>query len=117
MAMPQRRRWDRFRIALDVTIAGDGLGAGLSCKTLDICEGGLGVACPIVLTVGEDYRFAIPGLTEAPLTGTVRWCTPSPAAGGFALGIALEAMSARQSEDVAEAISRWKAQSVRMGDE
>lgn len=112
MTTIQRRRWERHRIALDVTVsAADGSVAGV-CVTTDVCEGGLGLRSAVALDAGAVYRFSIPALAAQPLGGIVRWCTPTADGAEFMLGIELEAASARQSEEIAEAIASWRADSA-----
>jgi hypothetical protein len=116
MTTSQRRRWDRCRKELDVTVLG-GEDGEITCKTLDLCEGGIGLVCSTSLATGRSYRFAIRDVTAEPMPGTVRWCTTSSAHQSFQVGIELDGMSARQTEDLAEAIARWRAEGVRLGDE
>lgn len=109
MSALQRRRWERYSKELDVTIAGPG-GVTLRGRTQDVCEGGIGLLCVETLAVGSDYRFSIAEIGEAPLVGTVRWCTPSPAHGANVVGVELTGLTSTQVHALTECIARWKAQ-------
>lgn len=110
MTTLQRRRWERYRKELDVIIeAGDG-SPDIRCKTLDICEGGLGVVSTEQLSVGAEYRFVLPAITPKPMVGIVRWCTPSTSRGGNHIGVELTGVSSTQLEDLADAIARFKVE-------
>lgn len=108
MSSVQRRRWDRFRKTLDVVIIGSD-DVELAGNTQDICEGGIGIICKEALQVGEEYRFVISAISDTPLVGMVRWCTPSPARGANIIGVELTAISGSQTEAIADSIARWKA--------
>jgi hypothetical protein len=107
--MLQRRRWERYRKELDVTVSGDGMPRARA-RTQDVCEGGLGIICAETLTVGGEYRFNIAELGDAPLIGTIRWCTPSPGRNANLVGVELNELSASQSDALAGCIARWKAE-------
>ena len=109
MTALQRRRWERYRKELDVTITGPG-GETLRGRSEDICEGGLGLLCQDTLSVGTDYAFSIAEIAAAPLVGTVRWCTPSPAHGANVVGVELTGLTSTQVHALAECIGRWKAE-------
>jgi PilZ domain-containing protein len=113
--MLQRRRWERYRKELDVTVSGDGVPRLLG-RTQDVCEGGLGIICTETLTVGDEFQFTIAELGDAPLIGTVRWCTPSAARNANLVGVELNQLSASQSEALAGCIARWKAEDAGRGD-
>jgi hypothetical protein len=106
--MLQRRRWERYRKELDVIVRRSGSSDSLACRTLDICEGGLGLLCAEALEVGDDYEFEVREISRTPIVGTIRWCTPSPARGLNLIGVELTGVTARQVEDIKRAIERWK---------
>ena len=114
MTMLQRRRWERYRKTLDVTIHADG--RTIAARTQDVCEGGLGVISPEPFESGAACRFAVPEIDAEPLSGTVRWCTPSSALGAYLLGVELIALTARQTEAIADRIARWRAEDAATGD-
>ena len=100
--MLQRRRWERHRIALDVVVRlGDDV---VSCRTSDLCEGGLGLIAPRPLDAGAELRFEVAAITATPLPGTVRWCTPGSA--GFQIGVELTDLTDRQLDDLRSAIEK-----------
>ena len=109
MGIVQRRRWDRYRVALDVLIQTPD-GREIAARTQDVCEGGLGVICDETLPSGADYGFLIAVIDETPLAGAVRWCTPSAALGANLIGVELTTLTARQTEALAERIAQWKAE-------
>jgi hypothetical protein len=110
MTIAQRRRWERYRKEFDVAVELHGGRATVQCKSVDVCEGGIGILCPEQLATGADYRFSAPALTASPFTGTVRWCTPMPARGQNHVGVELSGLTARQVDDVRRAIETWKAE-------
>ncbi len=107
--MLQRRRWERYRVALDVVIQ-TADGREIAARTQDVCEGGLGIVCSEDLPAGMACAFSIPAIHDAPLAGEVRWCTASAAAGANLLGIELTALSAHQTEALAERLTQWKSE-------
>jgi c-di-GMP-binding flagellar brake protein YcgR len=116
MSMAQRRRWERFRKTLDVTIRTPE-GRTISARTQDLCEGGLGLLSPEALAVGSACSFMIAEIDQAPLSGTVRWCTPSPRSGENVVGVELTALTSRQTSSLAERIARWREEDVAAGDD
>ena len=113
--MQQRRRWERYRKTLDVVIHADD-GRTIRARTQDLCEGGLGIVCDEPLAAGSYYRFAIAEIDDAPLAGEVRWCTASASLGGNLIGVELTALSAKQTEALADRIARWRAEDAARGD-
>ena len=109
MSTTQRRRWERCRKEVDVVISGDDVPRLLG-RTQDVCEGGLGIICRETLTVGGEYRFSIDEIGESPMTGTIRWCTPSPARGANLVGVEFSQLTASQSEAITRCIARWNAE-------
>ena len=109
MSFAQRRRWERCRKTLDVVVQTYD-GRALRATTQDVCEGGLGILCDEPLSAGAQCGFLIAAIDAQPLPGVVRWCTASPALGTNVVGIELTAMSARQTEAIADRIAAWKAE-------
>ena len=115
MSMPQRRRWERVRRQLHARVAAASGNGSMTCSTLDICEGGLGLLAGTALDVGGEYRITVPDLTPEPMSGTVRWCT---ALGDVhSMGIELVALTAAQAADLRAAVERWVAEDADRSDD
>jgi len=104
-----RRRWERYRKELDVVITSSG-GTTVRGRTQDLCEGGLGVVCDDLLSVGGDYGFTIAEVGDTPLVGTVRWCTAKAASAGNLIGVEFTGLSKAQAEALADRIARWRSE-------
>ena len=116
MSVLQRRRWERYRKELEVFVSrGEGR-ESIRCRTLDVCEGGLGLICPEALEVGSTYAFEVREISAVPLAGTVRWCTASTVHKANHVGVELTGITARQVEELANAIARWRAADLGSGD-
>jgi PilZ domain-containing protein len=111
MSTLQRRRWERYRVTLEVVIRTPD-GRELTARTQDVCEAGLGVVCAEPLATGADCAFLVRAIDDLPLAGTVRWCTRSAALSAHVIGVELTALTERQTQALAERISRWKAESL-----
>jgi c-di-GMP-binding flagellar brake protein YcgR len=116
MSEPQRRRWERYRKELAVEIvAGDGVTA--RGRTQDVCDGGLGVLCAQALEMGAEYGFRIAEIIDTPLSGNVRWCTPTQNPGEFLAGVEFSGLSKSQAESLHACMARWRSESGDAGDD
>jgi len=109
MSALARRRWERYRKALDVVITSSD-GMTMRGRTQDLCEGGLGVVCQDILSVGSDYGFTIAEVGDTPLIGTVRWCTAKPASADNLIGVEFTGLSKGQAEALADRVEQWKSE-------
>ena len=109
--MLQRRRWERCRKELAVVID-CGSGDAVEARTLDVCEGGIGISCSEAFELGTRLRFEIAEIADGAMTGVVRWCTPSKARGGQIVGVELDALSAAHRDALADKLALWRSQAA-----
>ena len=109
--MMQRRRWERCRKELAVVIDPGGA-KQREARTIDVCEGGIGISCAEAIAVGTRLRFEIAEIAAGPMTGVVRWCTPSKAHGDQIIGVELDALSAAHRDALADKLALWRSQAA-----
>src|SRR5579859_993747 len=109
--MVQRRRWERCRKELPVVIDPGGP-KPIDARTLDICEGGIGILCVEPFALGSNVRFEIAEIADGAMTGVVRWCTPSKTDDRQIVGVELEALSALHRDALADKLALWRSQSA-----
>jgi len=109
--MMQRRRWERCRKELTVVIDPDGANP-IAARTLDICEGGVGILCAQAFETGSSLRFEIADVADGPMVGVVRWCTPSRTLSGQIIGVELDALSAAHRDALADKLALWRSQAA-----
>lgn len=108
--MIQRRRWERCRKELSVAIEAGG--DTISSTTIDVCEGGIGMRSPKPFEIGSRLRFSIPDIAAGPMSGIVRWSTPSRGGAEHVIGVELDALSAAHRDALADRLVSWRAQSA-----
>jgi|SRR5215467_934610 len=109
--MMQRRRWERCRKELAVVIDAGGSHT-VAAKTLDICEGGVGIVCDRAFEAGSRLRFEITEIASGPMTGIVRWCTPPKSDGAHIVGVELDSLSAAHRDALADNLAIWRSQAA-----
>ena len=109
--MIQRRRWERCRKELAVVIDPGGP-KPVEARTLDVCEGGIGISCGETFALGTRLRFEIAEIAPGTMTGVVRWCTPSMMQSDQIVGVALDAMSAAHRDALADKLALGRSQAA-----